>query len=60
MGMAYEIRFFAESGTVAQVKKMPCENDDAALEWMALMRHPHALELWQDARLVWRFEDGPV
>jgi hypothetical protein len=56
----YEIRFFTEHGTLAHVRTVECENDDAALERLAHERHPHALELWQAGRLVWRFEDRPI
>ena len=58
--MLYEIRFFKEDGALALLRTMQCEDDDAALERLAQIRHPHALELWQGDRRVWRFEDAPL
>ena len=58
--MAYEIRFFNERGVIEQVRAFQCDDDDEGLERLAKVRHPHALELWQGDRLVWRFEDGTL
>ncbi len=32
-------------------------HDDEALEQVARVRHPYALELWRGQVLVWRFDD---
>jgi hypothetical protein len=54
--LPYVIRLFDERGRLARSRPIECLTDDEALEELARVRHPHALELWEEERLVWRFE----
>ena len=56
----YRILLFDGRGRVINTLAMQCVNDDDALERLARHRHPHALELHQADRMVWRFETGPL
>ncbi|WP_340646478.1 hypothetical protein [Phenylobacterium sp.] len=52
----YRIYFLGANGRISRAIAFECENDDAALELAHLHSHEHAMELWQQARMVHRFE----
>ena len=53
----YRVLFFDGDGRKAgHERTIDCANDDDALERVAMLRHPHMLEIWEAERLVWRFE----
>ena len=52
----YRVQFFNGRGGMARSERLECDGDDRALERLARLAHPHAMELWAGDRLVWRFE----
>lgn len=54
--VVYRIVFFDVRNRASHERTLECADDDDALDRVAMLRHPNAIELWQDQRLVWRFE----
>ena len=52
----YRVSFLDARGRVRRSQELDCTDDDQAIERLARLNHPHALELRQGDRLVWRFE----
>jgi hypothetical protein len=51
----YTIRYF-QRDELRRSRDIECATDDDALEQLASVPHPGALELWQADRLVWSFD----
>lgn len=56
----YEVALYDRKGRLQRTVRISAVDDEAALEAVALRRHPNALELWDGNRLVWRFDARPL
>jgi hypothetical protein len=56
----YRVSFIDAHGHVRSALDMRCRSDDEAIDRAASFRHPHELEVWQGARLVWHFGNSNV
>ncbi len=52
----YRIYFLGANGRISRAVAFECEDDDAAIKIAREHHHEHAMELWQQARMVQRFE----
>ena len=52
----YTIRLIDPRGRLTDSKTMQCVNDDDAIECAATFAHRQAIEVWDEQRLVWRFD----
>ncbi len=57
---SYRLLLLDQAGRVRRTRSLECQGDDDALEQAAWIRHPHAVELWEGERQVWRFEPAGV
>ena len=55
----YRIYFLGANGRISRAVAFDCENDAAAIEVAREYSHEHAMELWQQARMVERLERKP-
>ncbi|MFZ3005430.1 MAG: hypothetical protein WA047_04595 [Phenylobacterium sp.] len=55
----YRIYFLGVNGRISRAVAFECEDDAAAIEIARQHSHEHAMELWQQARMVQRFEPKP-
>ena len=56
----YEVALYDRKGRLTRTVRLSCPTDEAALEAVAHIPHPNALELWEGNRLLWRFEARPL
>lgn len=54
--MDYQINFFDEHEHLRRAERLNCNDDHHAIVQVAAIDHPHAIELWEGDRFVWRFE----
>lgn len=52
----YRIYFLGANGRISRAVAFACEDDAEAIELARQHTHEHAMELWQQARMVQRFE----
>ena len=52
----YLVNFFDEHEHLRRAERIVCDDDHRAISLAAEFNHPHAIELWQGDRFVWRFE----
>lgn len=55
----YRIYFLGANGRISRAVAFECEDDATAIELARQHSHEHAMELWQQARMVERFERKP-
>jgi len=53
---AYDVLILDRNGMVRRRRRIDCKDEDDALQRLASLPYPNAMELWQAERLVWRFE----
>jgi hypothetical protein len=52
---AYRICLLNSGGDLAEERTARFEHDDAAIDHVGMLDHPHAIDLWQEERHVVRF-----
>ena len=55
----YRIYFLGANGRISRAVAFECDGDAAAIELALQHSHEHPMELWQQARMVRRFEPDP-